>query len=299
VVRVFAPAERWPRWVVRVGQDRLNRPLRLGQQIFVTDARGNLAVLRKRHLRFRLRLDRGPLGPPGALPPPPGGPDRTGSVPPPGLVLAGTSSGRVWAVTPAGKVRWIYSGPAGVRGTPRALGDVAVVAAGRQLLGVDLSGNQAWSRDLVGGATSGPVVVGDRVVAGDGLGHLLAVDAAGKVRWRRDLGAGVVHLAARAGGRTLVASCADGRVHVLSAAGERLLLATPPVPVARALLSGRGRAYLLGDQGVVMRLDLGSGGGLRRLLDLSTSTSGAAASADGGALLATGSGELLLVSPSP
>jgi outer membrane protein assembly factor BamB len=305
-VRAYG-TDRWPLWSVRVSSDRLSRPTVLEsagvQHIYVTDTRGNLGCVatttvegRRRanpagkaetrsRLRFRLRLDQEPLSPPATV--------ATGQG---HLALAGTRSGRLWAVTPAGKVRWFYSGSDPIEHAPLALGRTILVAAGSKIVGVDLLGHRRWDRRLPAGITAGPVAVSAaRAMVGDGLGHLFCVSAAGAVVWKRDLGSGVLGI--RQGpGDAAAAITADGRVLEVSVDGELLLERSPAPPPVEIAAVARSVTYLVGADGALLAVNRRTGAVSRRL-ELSSRETHVARTPSGGAVVVTDDGWVTLVTP--
>ena len=289
-VRAFGP-DRWPLWTVPVGRDRLERPAVVERPnapplIFVTDARGDLAGLSDGTLRFRLRLDREPLSPP-AVAATPDGP----------LVLVGTRSGRLWAVTTAGKVRWFYSGDEAVTRAALALNRTVLVPAGHTVTGLDLSGHRRFQVKLPAGLGAGPVAVSpSRALAGDGLGHLWAVSAAGAVVWKRDLGAGIRRIAAVPGEDSATVLTADGRVVVLAVTGELLLEQAPPLPPVEIAPTSGDVTYLVAANGTLLGLDRRTGA-VSRELDLSSHETHAAPAPEGGAVVITDDGWVTRLRP--
>jgi len=320
-VRAYG-ADQWPLWTVRVGEDRLSALARMGPDLYVTDARGTLSAIRHGQLRFRLRLDRSPLTAPAVIPPS-GSPGKSSDAPGlkagrhSGLVLAGTSSGRVWAVTPAGKVRWFFSGPSAISTPPLPLsgspetpqGSNVVVISGQKALGVDTSGNQVWSTTLPAGALCGPLALGrhsrhsskppravELALVGDGQGSLTALSARGAVVWQHDLGSAVASLATDPRSNTVLARTEDGRLHLLSGSGQRLLQAFPPAPLARALPPLDQRAWTIDQDGVVSSLDLRTGV-FSRVLDLPARARDASLALDGRLTVATADGQITIIGP--
>ena len=279
--------DRWPLWTASVSKYPLNPILALGDDLFVTDAGGHLTCVTSRgSLRFRLRLAQGPVTAPGLVKTPAGP-----------LVLVGTRSGRLWAVTPAGKVRWFHGSPGAVSAPPVSMGGEVIVAAGEVLTGVDRSGNQAWVKKLSSRILAGPEVVGSVVVVGDGLGKILALGPGGKVAWERDLGAGVSQIASSPDGVTLMARTVDSRIVRLSARGEPLLDAQSPVPVVRVVPArGELAGYMVGRNGSVWGLDRGTGIP-RQLLDVDSRILDAQSTAGGGLVMAAGGGQVSMVDP--
>jgi outer membrane protein assembly factor BamB len=296
IVRAYGP-DRWPLWSVRVGSDRLSRPavLQRGgtQHIYVTDARGDLACVATStagkgethsRLRFRLRLDKEPLSPPATVA------TKQGH-----LVVAGTRSGRLWAVTPAGKVRWFYSGSDPIEQAPLALGRTVLVAAGSKVIGLDLLGHRRWDKKLPAGITSGPVSLSSsRSMVGDGLGHLWGISAAGAVVWRRDLGSGVLRIRPGSGG-TAAALTADGRVFEVSLDGELLSESSPTPPPVEIAAVGRSVTYLVGADGALLALDRRTGV-VSRKLELSSRETHVG-STPTGTVLVTDDGWVTLLAP--
>ena len=278
-------ADGWPRWTASVGEFRLSKTLALGGHFFVTDSGGHLScVTSEGALRFRLRVADGPVTAPGVLS------TKEGA-----LVLVGTPSGRVWAVTPAGKVRWFYAGSGAVTAPPVALGGQVVVATGDALSGVDQSGNLAWTKKLGSRILSGPAVAGPVVVVGDGLGQVMALGASGEEAWRRDLGAGVAQLVASPDGLVLMGHTVDHRLVKLSAAGTPLLEAAAPAPVSRVVPGRlRGTDYVVGVDGSVWALDR-TRGIASRLLDVDTRILDARQTLSGGLLVVAGGGKVSLI----
>ncbi len=283
-LRAFG-TDRWPRWTVSVGEYRLNRVLALGGHFYVTDAGGHLSCISSAGaLRFRLRVADGPVTAPGLL--------RTKEGP---LVLVGTRSGRVWAVTAAGKVRWFYAGSGAVTAPPVAVGGQVVVATGQTLSGVDRSGNQAWTKKLGSRILAGPVEASGVVVVGDGLGQVLALGAGGKEAWRRDLGAGVAQLAVSPDGLTLMGHTVDHRLVEISATGTPLLEVAAPAPVSMVVPGPAGGTdYMVGRDGSVWALDRARGIA-SRLLDVDTRILDARQPPKGGLLVAAGGGQVSLI----
>lgn len=284
VIRAFG-SDRWLLWRARVGQDVLSRLLPLGQDLYVTDARGNLTAVRDGHLRFRLQLAKGPPSPPVAV--------TTAEGP---LVVVGTPSGRLWAVTPQGKVRWLYGGTSAIDRAPLPLGSSIVVASGKDLVGIGLTGHRKWSHQLGAGILSGPVGLGGKLaLVGDGLGGLVAIDAQGKKRWQLDLGSGVAQLSALPQGIGALARLANGCVmEIAGASGERLVKTCPPRPVAEIAATPNGVVYLLCADSSLWKLDRARGR-VEQVLDLPAGAIHVEPAASGGLLVVSADGQVSFV----
>ena len=285
VVRAFG-ADRWLEWSVRVGSDRLSRPLLLpgdrGSDLFVTDARGALACIGDGQLRFRLRLDRDPLPDPGVVVTPEGP-----------LVLVGTRAGRLWAVTPSGKVRWFHVGEEAIYSV-LGLGRSVLVASGRRLTGLDLSGHQRWSLQMPAGITVGPVAVTEsRSLVGDGLGNLWAVSASGTVVWKRDVGAGVRRISAPSDDSATVLTTND-RLMEIAVNGEVLTVQSPGVAVSEIAHTTGDVTYLVGVDGTVVGIHRRTGTA-RRMLELSSREIHLGRGPQGGAVVVSDDGRVTLL----
>jgi outer membrane protein assembly factor BamB len=284
-------AEGWPLWSARVGDARLSRPARRGELIYVSDAAGQLAAIRGGRVRFKLRLDRAPITAPavsGTLGRPVAAPHT-----PPDLVLVGTPSGRTWAVTPEGKVRWFHSGSAAVSAPPAPLADGAVVTSGRELTCLDRDGQVAWSAALGAGCVAGPVRLGGAAVVVDGLG---SVQAHGERRpWQQRVAGRVAQLAPLAAGDGVLLGTADGRLIEIGATGELMLDVPLPGPVA-AVAAGPRAALVVLEDGAVLSVDLATGIA-SRILELPAPVADAAVGEDGAAAIASTDGVVTLLGP--
>ena len=142
-------------------------------------------------------------------------------------MLVGSAAGRVWAVTPAGKVRWFHAGawPVSAAPLPFADGSRRIAVAQRpELVILDAAGQQLAVR-AAGRRRSAP----GRSASG-GLAALRrrprqarSLSAAtASHRWQRDLGSAVRSLACWPSSASVVALTEDGRAWRLAADGELL-----------------------------------------------------------------------------
>jgi outer membrane protein assembly factor BamB len=273
--------DRWPLWAVRIGDSALRRAIVAGNDLYLTDARGNLAAVRDGTLRFRLRLDRAALTEPALFP--------TSAGP---LVLAGTPAGRVWAVTPEGKVRWFWSGAAAVHATPLSMPGHVVVAAGSEVVGLDEAGQRRWTSTLPVGITAGPLGLAGLAIVADGRGTVRALDRQGKTRWQRDAGAGVLAMVRSGDETSVVLRTADDRVVELAADGEQLLAVTPSAPLAAIGPANPQIVCLTHVDNTVAWLDRRTGQ-LRTGLTLPAPATDVVSGGEGSTVFVTQDGELL------
>jgi outer membrane protein assembly factor BamB len=285
VLRLYG-SDRWPASSSRIGANRLSAPVALGDDLYLTDAHGDLArVSRSDGVRWRLRVESSGVSAPAMLP---------GEAP---LLLCGSRAGRLWAVRPEGTVAWFWSGAEPILAPPAVLpsGSAAViaVAGGREVTGIDRNGQRVFSVKLGAGIGAGPIRVGDLFLVGDGRGTLTALDTRGKVVWERDLGSGVAGLVAGTDPATVAARTEDGRLLELGIDGEPLLEWLAPSPLT-AIAAGPGSLVAVTVAGAVSWVARGSGGS-RHAIDLASSVLDLTLQADGSALLATAGGELVVL----
>ena len=297
MVRAFG-TDHWPLWSVRVGRNRLSRPMVLAPtaaqgvdaahttpEIYLTDVAGHLACIADGQIRFRLRLDRDPVTAPASATAPEGP-----------LVLVGTRSGRVWAVTAAGKVRWFHAGEEEVE-VVLGLGRSVLVAGGRRLTGLDLHGHKRWSIRMPAGINAGPVALTDsRALLGDGLGNLWAVSAGGAVVWKRDVGAGVTRVQPVPGAASATVLTADARMIEVAVSGELLLDRSPPLPPVEIAPAAGDVTYLVAANGTLLGLQRRTGEVLR-VMDLASNETHTATTPAGVAMVVSDDGRLTLLRP--
>jgi outer membrane protein assembly factor BamB len=290
VLRLYG-ADRWPTSQSTVGADRLSAAAPLGDDLYLSDARGNLArVGRSEGLRWRLRIERGGVTAPSVL---------AAEKEEQSLILLGSAAGRVWAVSPHGKVAWFWSGADAIPAPPAALaapgdGATVVVAGGRTVTGLDRTGQQRFALRLDAGIAAGPIAIGRTLLVGDGAGALVALDAAGKRRWERDLGSGIASLAPALEGESVLARLEDGRLIELALAdGEPLVEQLAPSPLT-AVAPGASAHCVAGLDGTVSWVGRGSARA-ERALHLASTVVDLRASGERTVLLATAGGELVLL----
>jgi len=287
VVRAMG-GDGWPAWTLKVGAERLGPLVRRGADTYLSDNRGNLLCLRGGRLRFRLRLDRLPLSEPALLETPTGP-----------RILVGSSEGRLWAVTTGGRVSWFYAGAEAVSRPPLALsGSLAVVVLGAEVVGVDPSGNELWSRKLPAGVVAGPVAWAGGVALADGLGGLHLLTPTGEVSWKRDLGAPALDLRASADGASIWAATTAGRILSHTPEGQTLLRHSPVASPIRLVPLSSGDLLVASRGGSLARLDTRRGV-MTRLGEVAGQVLDARPQADGTVLLSTDDGEVVSVTPRP
>lgn len=291
VLRLYG-SDRWPTAQSTIGVDRLSVAALLGDDLYLSDARGNLARVGKSEgLRWRIRVERGGVSAPSVLA---AGKDD------PTLILVGSAAGRVWAIRPDGKVAWFWSGADAIVAPPAALatpGDGAALAVGggNTVTGLDRTGQQRFALRLDAGIGAGPIAIGRTLLVGDGRGTLTALDAQGKRRWERDLGSGIASLTPALEGESVLARLDDGRLVELALAdGEPLVEQLASSPLA-ALAPGASAHCVAGLDGTISWIGRGSGRG-ERVLHLASTVIDLRASGEGTVLLATAGGELVLLS---
>ena len=284
VVRAMA-GDGWPAWTLGVGRERLGAMVQHGEDIYLSDNRGNLLCMRGGRLRFRLRLDHLPLTNPTVL-------DSAAGA----RILVGSAEGRVWAVTTTGRVAWFYAGANAVTRAPAALNrSQAVVVMGREVVGVDPSGNELWSLKLPAGVVAGPVRWGELGIAvADGLGGLHLIDSAGKVTWTKELGAPALDLRVALDDASIWTATTDGRILAHARDGQPLLALNPAVSPARLVPLPSGALLVASRDGSLALLDSRRGTTSRvgvvagQVLDAHPLTGGRV-------LLSTDDGEVLVV----
>jgi len=232
----------------------------------VSDGSGQLAALAEGQLRFRLRLDRQRLSDPELLV----ASQQAGGA----VILVGSTTGRVFAVTPNGVVRWFHSGAWPVTAAPATFTDGSrrvAVAQSPELVILDEAGQQTAAIRMPAGIRAGPARVGPLVVCGDGRGQLVAFGSDGARRWQRDLGSGIRALRAVPEDASVAALTEDGRLWRLAADGELLGAASGGAPFV-AVGSGAGIDLLLVQADHSLWQLEGRTGRRRRLLELPAAT---------------------------
>ena len=283
VVRAMG-GDGWPAWTLGVGRERLGALAQHGDDLYFSDNRGSLLCLRGGRLRFRLRLDRLPLTDPAVLN------SAAGT-----RILVGSAEGRVWAVTPQGRVAWFYAGANAVSRAPVALGNqLALAVMGNEVVGVDPSGNELWSRKLPAGVVAGPVAWADGAALADGLGGLHLINPAGIVTWKRDLGAPALDLRASLDGSTIWAATTAGRILAHARDGQPLMSLNPPASPTRLVPLDSG-ALLVAFRGGGLSLLDNRRGTTRRVGEVAGQVLDAHPLPGGRVLLATDDGEVVTV----
>ncbi len=275
-------ADGWPLWTVPVGRERLGAMVRVGQELFLPDNRGNFVGLSAGRIKFRLRLHKHALTDPLLLVPP-----GDGSAAP--MVLLGSRAGRIWAISPAGKIRWFYSGSGSVTRPLLQIPGGVAAALGKEVVGVDLSGNEIWSHTLPLAAMAGPVKAAGGLALVDGRGELHILDAAGKPAWKRDLRAPAQALAFDPLTKSLLAGTLDGRLLELGPGGEPLLEVNLPEILTRLIPLPGGRCLVFTAAGGVLMVQRATGT-WKRLRDLGGDLLDARLAADGRVLVSTTDG---------
>jgi outer membrane protein assembly factor BamB len=164
-------------------------------------------------------------------------------------VFVADSSGRLLAVPRLGPrtPRWTFHGPGPATLPPVAAFDMLYFASGKRLYALNASFRR-WSYLAEAPLDAGPLVVGERVVVANFLGHVAALDPrTGELRWKRQVGRAAAigltaagstvfaHLEGEQEGGTLFAIEADtGRV-AWRATHARGFRATPLVLAGRVI----------------------------------------------------------------
>jgi polysaccharide biosynthesis protein PslG len=180
-----------------------------------------------------------------------------------GTIYVGSDPGRLYALTPAGGLRWVFDAPGALQSAP-ALGDGGAIYLGDEsghLTALRPDGSVIWQRALGGAVRGTPQLDVGTLYVATLAGEALRLDAGdGKLIWRVQLGAAAapVLLARPAvGGPALLdAPTAAGQVLAITTAGtirwraqiaERIAaapaLATTPEGTAQ-LLIGDAEGYL-------------------------------------------------------
>lgn len=136
-------------------------------------------------------------------------------------VLAGSDDGTLYALDPHGKVRWSIEVGSPIRGAPAVRGKVIVFGTlGGELRAVDVEGRPLWSV-RAGGPVNAPVTVGPdgRVYVGVRGGRVAAVGSDGKPQWTLPLPDHVEAALALAPDGTLAFGCNDRKLRIVSPIG--------------------------------------------------------------------------------
>lgn len=174
-----------------------------------------------------------------------GGPIRAGPVADAdaGLIYAGSTDGRVYAVDAGGAIRWAAPTRDRVVADPLPV-DGGVVVAGTdghlRLLDAGI-GRPRWRTDLSAPLLSGPARVGDVIAVGGDDGAVHGVDLTdGERRWRLELGGRVLAAVVNDDG-DVIAGSTNGRVAAVDAASGQVRWATDldgPVESAATVAHG-------------------------------------------------------------
>jgi outer membrane protein assembly factor BamB len=175
-----------------------------------------------------------------------------------GTVLAGTVSGRLWAVGPNGRLRWSFQASGGGPLLTPALGrDGGVyLASGGMLYSLDYRGVERWRYLLRAEAEEGPVLGPDGTLyLATGERRLLALDPEGRRKWELSLPGRVAAPAVASDGTLYVGASGLHRVSPEGAIEWSCPIpAATSAPVLRAdgsivVGAGNGRLYCLSPEG--------------------------------------------------
>jgi len=163
------------------------------------------------------------------------------------LVLLATRSGRVYAVDAAKRtLRWSYSAPVPIDGSPLAVGErLVVVDRTGRMFGLDLEGKVVWKNEPGRPVAPAPAGFSGLVVFGSERTKVVAVEPrTGKGKWTLDASSAVrSSLIPWRGG--LVFGTADGKIHLVGPEGKPLasrdaggVLVGPALVAGDILVSG-------------------------------------------------------------
>ncbi len=108
------------------------------------------------------------------------------AVAPDGTIYLGTFTGKLWAITPAGKEKWIFQAGREIKSSP-ALGDDGTIYFGcrdRKFYAVTAQGKLKWTFKTGAWNDSSPAIGADGTIYfGSWDGNFYALDRAGSRRW--------------------------------------------------------------------------------------------------------------------
>lgn len=168
-----------------------------------------------------------------------------------GTIYVASDPGLLYAIAPAGGLRWVFRAPGATRDAP-ATGSDGTLYLGDEsgaLTALSPAGRVLWQLVLTGGIRGTPQLDRDRLYVATQNGELLSLSLAGEVIWRSSLGSpaappmshdGTVYLGTQAG--DVVALSSDGSIRWRTSVGQPIAAA----PALAQLPDGSAR-LLIGD----------------------------------------------------